>query len=497
MEVADLVQFMKAPIVQFFARHSLTIAITLVAAIVLLWGLGAHPLKNWDEAIYAQVAKEMFTTGDWLTMRWDSMQWFEKPPLYIWMTTIFYHLFGVNEFSARLPSALGGIGLVTFTFLVGQKIYGKAVGLLAAVIVLTNFQIVQTSRLVVMDVLMTFFIFAAIYFYLRARDNNSHWWYAVAIAVALAFMTKNVPGLMSALAILLAELWDGRLKATIRQKDFWLAIGLGFVVIAPWHVAMYMMHGNVFVNEYLTYHVVSRGLRSLEGHKHDYFFYSRQLIWKFKPWWPLIPFAIFLAGAEKLFGKHSRSSVVLILSVLVFSAYTIARTQISWYINPVYPALSILIAYFLMRLYTARNWLKPVVVGFCIAGVWFAIGKLGQPYERTDPLDTPMKELSLLAKRTDPGDSEPLIIFGGPEIDQLTAMFYSERPVEQATTGDIKARQSRIGRYFHVKHIAEVTDHSPRRIILKKLDVSGLASEYEISVVAEAHGWVYGWVKKR
>src|SRR5919107_1706872 len=82
------------------------LAIASVAAVVLFVKLGANSLAAWEEAIYAQVSKEMARGGDWLTPHWAYRPWFEKPPLFMWLTALFYRLFGVDEFWARAPSAL-------------------------------------------------------------------------------------------------------------------------------------------------------------------------------------------------------------------------------------------------------------------------------------------------------------------------------------------------------------------------------------------------------
>src|SRR5215210_3359563 len=110
----------------------------LIAIFALLWKLGAGSLTAWDEAIYAQVSKEIVKGGDWLTLHWEYTPWFEKPPLLMWVTALFYRLFGVSEFWARLPSALSGIALIGVTYVIGKLTYGKRVGLLAAVILLTS-----------------------------------------------------------------------------------------------------------------------------------------------------------------------------------------------------------------------------------------------------------------------------------------------------------------------------------------------------------------------
>ena len=90
----------------FFSNFPFIFLLLLVAALALLWKLGAGSLAAWDEAIYAQVSKEILRSGDWLTPHWQYQPWFEKPPLFLWSTAFLYRLFGINEFWARVPAAL-------------------------------------------------------------------------------------------------------------------------------------------------------------------------------------------------------------------------------------------------------------------------------------------------------------------------------------------------------------------------------------------------------
>ena len=148
------------------------LVLIVIAAFVFLWRLGAGNLEPWDEAIYAQVSKEVIHGGDWLTLHWQYQPWFEKPPLLLWTTAVLYRLFGVNEFWARAASAFSGIGLIVVTYLIGQRAYDKWVGLFAAVILLTSYHVVSFARFGTMDVMLTLFTYLAIYAYLRLKDGG-------------------------------------------------------------------------------------------------------------------------------------------------------------------------------------------------------------------------------------------------------------------------------------------------------------------------------------
>ena len=120
-------------------------------------------LAAWDEAIYAQVSKEIAQGEGWLTLHWAYQPWFEKPPLLMWMTAALYRLFGISEFWTRFVAAASGIGLVVTTYLLGAFAFGKRVGVLAALILLTCYHFISFSRFGTMEVTLTLFAYLAIY----------------------------------------------------------------------------------------------------------------------------------------------------------------------------------------------------------------------------------------------------------------------------------------------------------------------------------------------
>ena len=177
----------------------------------MFYELGARTLNNWDEAIYAQVSKEIVTSGDWLTLHWGYAPWYHKPPLFMWMTALFFRLFEVNEFWARAASALSGLGVVGVTYLISQRLYGSLTAVFSVGVLLTNFSFVHYARFGTTDVTLTLFIFMSVYAYLRAVAGAHHWWYLAWFAMAGALMTKGVAGLIVPIVILIALLVDRQL----------------------------------------------------------------------------------------------------------------------------------------------------------------------------------------------------------------------------------------------------------------------------------------------
>ena len=449
-------------------------------------------MKNWDEGIYAEVAKEVVQSGDWLTLHWHQVDWLEKPPLAFWIMAGLFHLFGVSEFSARAVSALAGVGVVGIIYGIGKLQRGPVCGLIATLILLTTFQFVQMSRLVNTDVLLLFFIYLTIYGYLRVRNGDRRWWYVVSVSCALGFMVKSFAILCAPAAIAFTLVVEGQVNETLRAKQFWFSILVGLAVIVPWHATMVYLHGSAFVNEYFYYHVWSRTLTALEGRKVPYWFYFNEIWEKTHPWWFIAPFAVVFNVWQV---KRVRVSVVLLaLIVFVFGFFTLAQTKSSSYILPVYPALALLISDLFTWLWDRRRlWIRVVVILVCVCFAYMGALKIQSYYVRIEEEDEAVKDLARLAA----AESSPqvLIVYSRTrEFDPQTALFYSSKRVLQATGANIP----NSGRLYHDnKPLAEVTGEQPSGIILAKNDVEPLLADYTIEIVGESHNMVYAKIRKK
>src|SRR5882672_7738952 len=102
-------------------RSAIWLCLALLAVFVYFFGLNL-PLLGPDEPRYAQVAREMFDKGDWVTPTLGGFTWFEKPALLYWLEIASFYIFGVSEFAARLGSALFGLGTVASLWILGRNV---------------------------------------------------------------------------------------------------------------------------------------------------------------------------------------------------------------------------------------------------------------------------------------------------------------------------------------------------------------------------------------
>lgn len=348
------------------------VAAALVAAAlaVLLFRLGQGPLLDFDEATYAEIAREIGVFHDFVHLHFDFIPWFNKAPLYQWLTYLAYQPLGVNEFAARIVSALAGAGTLAVTYAVARTWLGRPAAAAAALLLLLSSQFVRAARFGTSDVLLTFWMWAAVYSYLRSR-GNARWWYAVGLCCGLAFMTKDIASLVAPAAIGVAALYEQR-GALLRRSEPWLALLLAVAVALPWPVAVYLWQGHDFLQQFVGYMVVSRATSQIEGHTGGIGYYA---IWSGIGFYPWIYAAAAGFAVHVLVDLHQRRASIApaAFTVILLALYTAVRSKLYWYLDPVFPAYALFAAAGLDWL-ARRGGLGPIAAAGAIAVVAVWVG---------------------------------------------------------------------------------------------------------------------------
>ena len=337
-------------------------------AAVLLFRLGQGSLLDFDEATYAEISREIFVYHDIVRLHWDFVPWLNKAPLYQWLTALVFAVFGPGEFTARAVSAVSGAGVVVLTYLVGRTWLDRVPAGAAALLLLLCNLFVRAARFGTSDVLLTFWLYLAVYAYLRSRDRRG-WWYLTGAAFGLAFMTKDVASLVGPIAIALAVLIDGRARE-LRSAAPWLALALAAAIALPWHVAVYAWQGRQFIRSYFEYMVVQRASAQIEGHTGGVAYYPAWVRRGFYPWsYFAVPAALQHVLAEV---RARRSAVLALLTAVLLLLYTVVRSKLYWYLDPVLPALALFAAGGGVWLWRRRG-LPEILAAAALAllGVWW------------------------------------------------------------------------------------------------------------------------------
>lgn len=398
-------------------------SVFFLSLIVFLWRLGEGHLQDWDEAIYAEVSKNIVERNNWVTLFWGDLPWFHKPPLFMWSTAALFEIFGISEFSARAASAISGIGLVVTTYFLGKKIHSRQAGFLASLILLSSKQIIFSSRFGTTDIMLTLFMMFSIYAYIKAQDDHEHWLIPMFSAFALAFMVKGVASVFVPIAIGLLIVARKESVKILSSRHFWVGLAIAALLVLPWHLIMLAQHGSSFLGEYIGYHVIARATQPLEGHDHGYLFYVFILRNQFFPWFFLVlpaVFSPFLVKGDSKYRKYSKD--LILFSFIVFFGYTVAGTKLPWYIVPIYPPLAILVASLLICIIRAE---RSKLIHYATLSITSGLFLLGLYNSKQIYIPPSLPIVSIVEASNLESSSSPLNFY---LIYEPTPKFYSERP---------------------------------------------------------------------
>jgi 4-amino-4-deoxy-L-arabinose transferase-like glycosyltransferase len=172
--------------------------LAIVFAIVFLASVFSPPLLDDADSTHAEAAREMFVSGDYVTLHVNGVRYLEKAPLPYWLVVASYHLFGINEFATRLPMALSVLLLGLLGMVWGRRAFGERAGIYAGLFVFTAAGVFLFTRVLIPDVLLSVLIAASLYFFLTALEPRSPgWrWYAGYACMALGVLTKGLIALV-------------------------------------------------------------------------------------------------------------------------------------------------------------------------------------------------------------------------------------------------------------------------------------------------------------
>jgi 4-amino-4-deoxy-L-arabinose transferase-like glycosyltransferase len=329
-------------------------ACAILSGLLYLPGLGRPALWEPDEGRYAEIAREMLVSRDFVTPHDDWVRYFEKPPLVYWCTAASLAVLGRNEMAARLPAALSAIGQVVITMALAEVMFGAAAGVWAALALALSPLFFGFGRFLTLDPTLSLFIagtLAASWMWLRASDTpaNGRWLYLAAGLAGLGTLTKGPVALVLSAAISgLYLLLTGRLR--LLRTVPWLRCGLIYLLITmPWFILV--AHRNPgFLRFFFVHEHLERYTASTEHEWGPYFLLVVAVAGTW-PWIAFVPRALKdLFRFPKTFDPAvSDSRRALLFCALWFAVilvfFSIPRSKLGSYILPALPPVAILAGY--------------------------------------------------------------------------------------------------------------------------------------------------------
>ncbi len=361
-----------------------------VSAALTLPNLGSTSLWDMDEGVNAQAAREMRDADTWIIPTFNFQLRTAKPALLYWLQRGSYAAFGVSEWSARLPSVLAGWLAVLLTYELARRMFCRATGLLAGVVLASVLQFGMLSHAATPDATLLLFTLLTIFaFWVGHLNESRRWFVPTAAACGLAMLTKGPVGVVLPGLVICSYLaWNRELRRLLDRR---LGFGLlAFVLVAgSWYALVAGETRGEWVSAFIANENVNRFQNPLDGHDGPVWYYLVAILTLFAPWTAFIGATVWygVKGAKQSPGtadpgssgetRAHRFLVCWIATYLV--VFTVAATKLPNYVFPLYPALAILTARFLVQWRSGAlsipGWLMPLATGaMAFIGVVFGVG---------------------------------------------------------------------------------------------------------------------------
>ena len=321
----------------FLAALAILILLSFFAA------LGSVPLFDVDEGAFSEATREMIVSKNYLTTYLNGAPRFDKPILIYWLQVAAVKLFGLNEFSFRLPSALAGTAWATSIFLFVRKESGNRQAFFAAALMVLSLQVIVISKAAIADGVLNYLLaitmFALLHHYKTGSKQALHFAFA---SSGLGMLTKGPIAIIIPFVVtFLFSLQEGRLKKWLRMILNPTGIILFLIISLPWYLLEYRDQGMSFVNEFFFKHNISRFNTSFEGHSGSLFYYLPVILIGIMPFTGLF-FTVLFKLKTLLSDKTNR--FLLIWFSFVFLFFSFSGTKLPHYMIYGYTPLFILIA---------------------------------------------------------------------------------------------------------------------------------------------------------
>ena len=319
-----------------FERPLAAAIVITSAAALFFFHLGTYGLWEPDEARYAEIAREMIESRDFIVPHLNYVAYVEKPPLLFWATTPWFEIFGANTLAARVTPALAALGCVVATYLFVAKTLDRRSGVLSAAILTTSPIFAVMAQVLTTDMILTLWITIATYAFFLSWLEGGRWRWLFYAALGLGALTKGPVALLIPAASAVVFLWTrGELAAGLRRLHLLSGLALVAAIAAPWFVAVSVREPG-FVSFYLLGEHFRRVFEPGFSHQEPIYFYLPVILGGMLPWTMLMP--LIRTKARPV------ASYCVIAASLTIGLFSLASGKLIPYVLPAVPPLAILIA---------------------------------------------------------------------------------------------------------------------------------------------------------
>jgi 4-amino-4-deoxy-L-arabinose transferase-like glycosyltransferase len=347
-------------------RKVFILIIVLVWAVIYISSIFQPALLDDADTVHSEGAREMLTTHDWVTLHINQgFRYLEKAPLMYWAVAASFKIFGVHDWSARLPIALGVLALLLVVYRLGSRVYGEEGGFYSALVLATGFGPFIFTRILIPDMAVALWLALGFDFFLTSLDQEkpSRWvCWGLAATMALNVLTKGLIGLAFPIGTIVVFLiLTGSLRHLLRLRLFSSFI-VFLVISAPWHILAALRNpAQGQVKGFLWFYFVNEQfLRYLnKRYPYDYDTVPLWLFWGLIFIW-LMPWTAFIVQAvgqvpyrlrewrAGLTARRRGTALFGVWAVVVLLFFAFSSRQ-EYYIIPGLPGIALLIGGWLTR----------------------------------------------------------------------------------------------------------------------------------------------------
>lgn len=431
---------------------SVAVIIFLAFSFLIFYRLGIHPFIDWDESIYAQVAKESLLNKQFFSFTYFGEPWYEKPPLVIWLVSFSFSLGIPVEWAARIPSALAAILTVALSL---WWIWELRKSYYSLIIVASSyfimFPFITGSYFLNFDTIVGFFVLLAVYSgwkIIECKTINPKWFIVCGVAIGLGVMAKNVVGFFPLIPLGIYTLLQGRTQILklLKSRNFWLGVLMAVLIILPWHLYQSIVNGLEFWNNYFLYHVFQRYTTGLENNDWPFLYYFNNVFLRYAL--STVVFGGSLIISLWIAFRDQSMRLILLSFIILFLIFSGSSTKLASYIVVTLPLLVILsgISFDWILQFLTKQWLKIIIVlilslSFIYNGFAFNTYKLAMGEYSEETLNNRAVGIFLNNYRRD------LPVYINVPYKNLAIGFYAQRPI--VTTIDNASIDNAKQKVFH------------------------------------------------
>jgi len=313
----------------------------LLSTLILIFTAGSYGVVETSDARYAEIAREMLISHDWLHPLLLDIHHYHKPPITYQITAIGYEIFGINPFGARFFLQISVVIQLILVYLIAKRLkLGEKTALYASVIYLSFPLVLASSRTLTTDSFLTTFALASIYFWIRYRlDRSVVSLYLMSIMLGLGFLTKGPVVLI--VPLLFAIFWRVKVDNSISSIHKVLAFSIFVAISASWFIYL-GMENSLFWDYFIKKQTVER-FDSNVFHRHEPFWYYWVLIPIIgMPWLTILPWI--LTKTKDSITKDTLIRSLLLIALITIIFFSLSSSKRVFYILPLFGFFAIIIA---------------------------------------------------------------------------------------------------------------------------------------------------------